>query len=199
MICSIDSWRYRRGTDFYFHATIEEMYKFFGDIFANKKNQLDIKDFYICCREWIREGDYDADGNCPGKWHTRSFDFNQFIDCYHNRRNIFIGNENITPRNEIIELDEWSWQMSGLIRLHELRELRMTMNTVVYNIETDETCEHTEYHRIYKIFKREFRKRLPYKTYHHGGKCIDKLCRMSEGIVERWKSGIVYSHDPVLD
>jgi hypothetical protein len=203
MICSRDNWDRRRTTDFTFHATVEEMYEFFLDIFANKRHQLDINDFYICCQEWIRGEDRLSDR----KRHISSFDFNQFIDCLHSRDaiNFYIGNENITQRNEIIRFDYGTWLMSGLINfkhdskmIKDISPSRLTMNTVVDN-KAGETYEHTEYHRIYKIFKREFRKRLPYKTYHHGGQHIDNQCFMSEGIVERWKSGIVYSHDPVLD
>jgi hypothetical protein len=224
MIFLRDEWlpRTSRGGGISFYATKEEISQFIFDIFCNDKNRLDMDNFYVCGTDNVK-----IEGSRYYEQHAFSYNLRHLIKCIneHSTMNFCIGDRSITPIDELVALnDEWIMDLNGLIQLQyfsrpleyrksslkayppshisvlskidRIRRFGDTYKDIEY---TGETYEHIKYVNIFKVLKREFRKRLLYKTRYLNTQIEDKGCFMSEGAVEMYKSGTIFEHEPLFD
>ena len=196
---------YRKGGghNFIFHATRSEISQIILDFFSETPEKV-----YICGTDSVQ-----LENSEYYKQVSFCYPIVEILECLVQHKkslNFYIGLERLTPSSSLILANQSGMMsLSGLIRLQIFyfindKTKRMqpsnigVVNTIAHN-DTGEIIEHVEYYKLFQQMKRRLKKRLPYKTKFHGHQTIDTSCFMSEGIVERWKAGEVFEHDPILE
>ena len=206
LIASDDWFRCGRGHSFSFYATPEEIQPL---VFEAIDSTFD--DYYIC-------------GTHSKKIeNTRNFEqigffypIKEIVQCLHDHEsslNFNLGVESLTPKNELIGLNSDAlMSLNGLVLLQyitkpnpinsRIRPSRIGIVSKVYNKTTNEIVSHDACFQIYNKLKKVFRKKLPYRTLfvcqNENDSWEDKNCRMSEAIVQRYKNGGLYEHEPLF-
>ena len=196
---------YRKGGghSFMFHATRSEISQYILDFFSETPEEV-----YICGTDNVQLENSEYYKQVPFYYPVE-----EILECLVQHKkslNFYIGLERLTPsRPLILAENEAMMSLSGLIHLQihdsvNYKTKRMwpsnigVVNKIAHN-DTGEIIEHVEYYKLFQQLKRRLKKQLPYKTKFHGHQTIDTSCFMSEGIVERWKAGEIFDHDPILE
>lgn len=187
--------RYGHGHNFPFYATHKEI----SDIFLEAMKPT-VDEAYICGVDLLKK-----EGEKFYKEYAFLYPLEELTRClkeHPEALNYGIGLEHLTSSKQLYKLSN-----SGIISLNGLINLqifngpmRMT-NCIppsrlgivgrILSLSDNETLvEHTEYLKLYNKLKRVMKK-LSYRTFFHGSPHEDRSCRMSEGICQEWKKGVV--------
>jgi hypothetical protein len=202
MIATQDTWYRLSSHDFPFYATREEVERFILELFHKE-----IEKYYICGTDSIKllnERFY--------KEFSFYYKLEQIQQCFiehPDNINFLIGRNDITSEKQLISLNSAdAMHLSGLLCMQSILKpsgpqkrisaSRICHNSKIITWNQDKIYEHTEYYNIFKRFKRAVKKTLPYKTIDLYTGVEDRRCLMSEGIMEQYKSGIVFDHQPLI-
>ena len=198
-----DKWyRYGKGYGFSFYATRSEISQYFLGLFSDESEEI-----YICGTDLIQ-----LENSKYYKQVSFYYPIKQVMEClvqHQKTLNYFIGLERLTSSKPLILSNEHAMMsLSGLINLQihytvnskikKLSPCNIGIVNKITNFNTNEIIEHVEYYQLFQQLKRWLKKQLKYKTVFHATQIIDAGCYMSEGIVEQWKSGETFEHDPIL-
>ena len=197
-----DRWfRHGRGHVFSFYATRLEISQHFLDFFSDEPENV-----YICGTDLVQ-----LENSMYYKQVSFYYAIRQIMEClvrHQKTLNFHIGLERLTPSCPLIRSNDYAMMsLSGLINLQihhtvtnktkQMPPCSLGIVNKIANFNTHEIIEHTDYHQLYQQLKRRIKKQLKYKTVFRATQTIDTGCYMSEGIVEQWKSGEIFDHDPI--